>query len=189
MADSIKIPLPGRENSELILRPLLPEDAAEIFRAIDTERKYLGRWLPFVAYTRSVDDSRSFVEATLAGSEPVFTLRLDGVFIGLIGFKETAADHSHTEIGYWMCEQHQGHGYMTAAARAMVLFAFTEMGITNEVFIRVAVGNTKSRNIPQRLGFRLRRIELEGEFVSAALSRDVEVWTIDRAREAGHSAE
>ena len=69
------------------LRPLLPDDARAIFRAIDTQRAYLGRWLPFVALTHCEDDGRAFVSASLADpANPVYTLRADERFAGLIGF-------------------------------------------------------------------------------------------------------
>lgn len=48
--------LPG-----IALHELRTADAADIFAAIDGERAYLGRWLPFVQFTRSEEDSLRFV--------------------------------------------------------------------------------------------------------------------------------
>ena len=44
--------LPG-----IALHELRTADAADIFAAIDGERAYLGRWLPFVQFTRSEEEA------------------------------------------------------------------------------------------------------------------------------------
>lgn len=167
-------------SPSLTLRELQAGDHLDIFRAIDSQREYLGRWLPFVEATCTVDDSRAFVERTLRGTEPVFTLRLDDEFIGLAGFKETASDGSSTEIGYWMRREHQGRGFMTAAVRELVRFALEESGIGErggKISIKCAVGNERSRAIPLRLGFAFSHIEPCGEIVSEGVFRDVEVFS------------
>ena len=78
--------LPG-----IALHELRTADAADIFAAIDGERAYLGRWLPFVQFTRSEEDSLRFVRSVLEAPyrEAVFTIRDGERFIGLIGFKST----------------------------------------------------------------------------------------------------
>ena len=40
------------------LRRLRTEDAPDIFASIDTQRRYLGRWLPFVADTHRIEQTR-----------------------------------------------------------------------------------------------------------------------------------
>ena len=56
------IPLPD----DFGLRPLRADDAPDIFTAIDTQREHLGRWLPFVAATHRVEQTREVVAAMLA---------------------------------------------------------------------------------------------------------------------------
>ena len=74
------------------LRRLHAEDAADIFRSIDTQRPYLGRWLPFVAETHCVEQSEAVVAGMLADTaNPVYTIRDGGAFAGLIGFKSADA--------------------------------------------------------------------------------------------------
>lgn len=170
-----------RITQSLALHQLRAEDAAEIFHTIDSQREHLGRWLPFVASTRSVDDSRAFIGAMADSGELVFTMRFDGILIGLAGFKETSLDGGHTEIGYWMREDYQGRGLMTSAVRELVRFAMEDQGI-GEVFIKCAVGNEKSRNIPLRLGFSFRHIEPNGEVVSEGVFRDVEVYSLRKGQ-------
>lgn len=170
-----------RVTPSLVLRELQLDDAPAIFRALDSQREHFRRWLPFVDATRTVDDSRAFVQTVVDGTELVFSLRLDDVFIGVAGFKETMPDYSRTEIGYWLREDYTGRGLMTSAVRELIRFATEEQGV-GEVFIRCAVGNEKSRNIPLRLGFTLRYIEPAGEMVSEGVFRDIEVYSLRKSR-------
>ena len=61
------------------LRSLRSGDAPAIFGAIDTQREHPGRWLPFVAATHRVEQTREVVAAMLADpANPVFALRVYG---------------------------------------------------------------------------------------------------------------
>lgn len=93
------------------LRRLRTEDAPDIFASIDTQRRYLGRWLPFVADTHRIEQTRQVVAGMLADTaNPVFTLRSGNAFAGLIGFKSADAARRSVEIGYWLREEQQGKG-------------------------------------------------------------------------------
>lgn len=80
-------------DKDIELVQLSLEDASAIFNTIDSERDYLGRWLPFVEYTEQLSDSESFVLSVIDAPENkfeyIFTIRKLGEFIGLIGFKDT----------------------------------------------------------------------------------------------------
>ncbi len=56
------------------------------------------------------------------------------------------------EIGYWIAKEFEGKGIITAACRKLITYAFEELEL-NRVAICAAVGNEKSRAIPERLGF------------------------------------
>lgn len=162
------------------LRPLCAEDAADIFATIDSQREYLGRWLPFVAQTHRVKQTREVIAGMLAdGANPVFTIRDGGVFAGLIGFKSADPDNGSIEIGYWLREEQQGKGIMTAAVEALRTRAFAQMGM-RRVEIRCAVGNLPSNRIPQRLGFIRSHVELRGEQLTGGEFTDLNVYIWQR---------
>jgi len=58
-----------------------------------------------------------------------------------------------TEIGYWLGESFQGRGLVTKSCRVLIDYAFNELKL-NRVEMRCGVENKKSRNIPEKLGFR-----------------------------------
>jgi len=101
-------------NTSIKLKQLELSDAPDIFRIIDSQREYMGKWLPFVAYTKEVTDTRLFIISTLdtpeKSRELTFVIHFDGKFVGLIGFKDTDKANKKTEIGYWLSEEYQKRG-------------------------------------------------------------------------------
>lgn len=164
---------------DIALRELQTDDAAEIFAAIDGERAYLGRWLPFVQFTRCEEDSLRYIRSVLEAPyrEAVFTIRDGGRFIGLIGFKSTDPLTRTTEIGYWLREAWQGRGIITTAVAALCRMAREELALRT-VTIKCATGNGPSNRIPQRLGFTLARIEPRAELLENGRYTDANVYRL-----------
>ena len=137
-----------------------------IFNAIDQNRRFLRRWLPFVDFTNKVADTerfvRSLLEKSAANRDEVYVIWYKHEFAGLVGFKDKDRINDKIEIGYWLIEKMTGKGIATAATRKMVNLAFRNMDM-NRVQIRCGVGNDKSSAIPKRLGFMFERIERSGE--------------------------
>lgn len=162
------------------LHPVCSGDAPAIFGAIDTQREHLGRWLPFVATTHRVEQTQEVVAGMQADTaNPVFTIRSGTTFAGLIGFKSANRTTHTIEIGYWLRSEFQGKGLMTAAVQALCKLAFEEMEMEH-IEIRCALGNQRSNRIPQRLGFRLDRVEVRGEQLSDGEFVDLNVYLLNR---------
>ena len=168
-----------REN--VFLKELEIEDAEHIFKAIDSQREYLGKWLPFVEFTKSVKDSLDYVNSVVTMPEECkewqFAVFCGDDFAGLVGFKETDKLNRKSEIGYWLCEKFQNRGIMTDSVRSLVKFGFSELGL-NRIQIKCAPENEKSNNVPKRLGFSFEGIERASEFVSENVFRDANVWSL-----------
>ena len=140
--------------------------AETIFNAIDQNRKFLRKWLPFIDFTRKVADTEKFVKSILdkhaLNRDEVFVIWYKYEFAGLIGFKDIDRVNDKLEIGYWLIEKMTGKGIATEATRKMVNLAFRNMNM-NGVQVRCGVGNHKSSAIPRRLGFNFEGIERCGE--------------------------
>lgn len=80
-------------DSEVELKQLEPRDSIDIFHTIDSQRDYLGKWLPFVEFTQKLSDTEKFVDTVVNAPkekfEYVFAIRKCKDFVGLIGFKDT----------------------------------------------------------------------------------------------------
>lgn len=167
-------------NEKLYLELIKLSDAETIFNIINTQREYLGEWLPFVSFIENITDEENFIKSVLETMEQtkeyVFCIRKEGNFVGLISFIKTDKLNQKTEIGYWISETYQKQGIVTKATKRMCEFAFTEMGM-NRVQIRCATENIASKSIPKRLNFIFEGIERQGERVSENAFRDLEVYS------------
>lgn len=167
-------------DNGLELRQLKQSDSKDIFATIDSQREYLGKWLPFVEFTKVLSDTERFVTSVINAPqdrfEYIFTIRKGDEFAGLIGFKDTDSLNHKTEIGYWLSEKHQKQGIATRAVEKLCAFAFENLRI-NRVQIKCAVGNIPSKNIPKRLGFQLEGTERQGELLSDGTYTDLEIYS------------
>lgn len=169
-----------RVDETVELRLLRLSDAKDIYETINRQRKYLGKWLPFVEHTHSIDPVQSFVNSVVnkpqASCEMAFTIRKDSVFVGLVDLKTTDLVNRKTEIGYWLSEDHQNQGIMTRSVARICAFAFDELDL-NRIQIKCAVGNTPSSDIAKRLNFYFEGIERDGELLSNDTYVDLEVYS------------
>ena len=153
-------------DDHLLLERLTLSHVEAIFTAIDQNRPFLRKWLPFVDFTHKVNDTerfvRSILEKPIARRDEVFVIRYHHEFAGLVGFKDPDRINDKIEIGYWLIEKMTGKGIATAAVQKMVNLAFRNMDM-NRVQIKCGVGNHKSAAIPRRLGFSFEGIERCGE--------------------------
>jgi len=149
------------------LRLLEESDAQELYAVIDANRDHLARWMPWAA-GQTLEDTLAFIQRTreqLASNDGFQTAVIeDGLIVGVIGFHGISWQHRSTSVGYWLAESAQGRGTMMRAVRALVDHAFGTWRL-HRVEIRGGVDNTRSRAIPDRLGFTQEGIAREAEQV------------------------
>ena len=166
--------------SKQSLRLLEKSDAEDIYNTIDSQREYLGKWLPFVEFTTELSYTEKFVDlATNAPDdkfEYLFTIRNNNKFAGIIGFKETDKINRKTEIGYWLSEKYQKQGIITRSVKKLCQFAFNDLDL-NRVQIKCAVENKPSIKIPERLGFKFEGIERDGELLTGNVYTDLVIYS------------
>ena len=167
----------------LLLREARYCDALEIYASIREQRAHLGRWLPFVEQTRCLNDTVAYLRrvANAVPPHPVFTIRIgpDQRFAGLIGFPSVDPQSGTAQIGYWLREEYQGRGIVTRSVRRLCRYAFREMGL-RRIEIKCATRNIRSNRIPERLGFRLCRIEYRAELLSDGHRTTLKVYVLER---------
>ncbi len=167
-------------TDDILLKQIEMSDAKDIFHTIDSQREYLGRWLPFVEHTLRIEDTKSVVSQMIKLGEEsldyVFVIHYESIFAGLAGFKCTDKSNRRTEIGYWLSDSFQKKGIMTLSVEALCRYAFKEMNL-NRVQIKCATENIASSNIPKRLGFRHEGTERDGELLSGGKFTDIDVYS------------
>src|SRR6202045_2105841 len=123
------------------LKLLEERHAAEIFSAVDRDRAYLRKWLPWVDATASSNDTLKFIKLTLAqlaNNEGLTAGIWRGKeYAGTIGTHKIDWLNRKVEIGYWLASKFQGQGIITGACRLFIDHAFQEWKL-NRVEIRCA---------------------------------------------------
>jgi len=156
-------------SEESHLRRLAPSDAEELHALIEANRPYLSPWLPWAA-GQTFEHTVDFIGRTrgqLAANDGFqAALVTVGEIAGVVGYHGVDGDNRRTSIGYWLSEERQGRGTMTAAVRLLTEHALSSWKLSR-VEIRAAVENRRSRAIPERLGFReeatMRKLERVGD--------------------------
>jgi ribosomal-protein-serine acetyltransferase len=159
-----------------VLRPYAEEDAADLTAVVAANREHLAQWLPWAA-TYGHQDSLDYVAKARAQIEAEVgfegAIVVGGEIVGGAGFHAVDRLNRSTSIGYWLAAEAQGSGLMTATVRALLDHAFGAWAL-HRVVIEAVVDNTRSRAIPERLGFTeegvLREAKLvRGRYEDAAL--------------------
>jgi ribosomal-protein-serine acetyltransferase len=150
------------------LRPLVLDDADELFAAIDLNRAYLRCWLAWLDGVRGAADVAGFIESGIDDRDNDRALRLgirvQGRLRGAIGLHAIDWTNRSTSIGYWLDSELQGNGIMTACCGRLVDHVFEKLEL-HRIVIRCATGNMRSRAIPERLGFRQEGIARDAEWL------------------------
>ncbi len=157
------------EDLQLRLRD--ESHAKETFWLIKKNEAHLRPWMKWIDKVETVDDSIANIESNIEDWEMKTDLHLgvfrDGVMVGMISMHNIDYLNHKAYIGYWLDEDNQGKGIMTAAVRSLIEYGWAALGL-NRIEIRAGVENVKSRAIPERLGFRQEGVIRQGEFVNGA---------------------
>jgi RimJ/RimL family protein N-acetyltransferase len=140
-------------TERLILRPTIMADADRAFE-IQSDGE-VTRMLRMAAFPPNRDDiGRWFADHErewMSGAAYRFAVELHGRFIGVIDVDEIAGGAG--ELGYWFEKASWGQGYAFEAARAVVKFAFSKVGLA-KLWSGHAVDNPASGKVLLKLGFR-----------------------------------
>ncbi|HEY7346897.1 MAG TPA: GNAT family protein [Ktedonobacterales bacterium] len=158
--------LPLGNDAEL--RLLEMRHAEELFTLVDQNRFYLRQWLGWVDSNQSILDSRSFIRGALQqfANNNGFQAGVwfGGALAGVIGYNYIDWQNSRTEFGYWLGAPFQGHGLITRACQALIDYTYDDLRL-NRIEILCAAENTRSRAIPERLGFTQEGIFRQAEWL------------------------
>ena len=108
----------------------------------------------------SVENTRQVIRDVLMVPETyVIVLKETGLPIGSIGLhfhSDLAEKDGECELGYWLGVPYWGRGIVPEAAREMLWHAFEELNL-ERVWCGYYDGNTKSKRVQEKLGFKYHR--------------------------------
>lgn len=145
-----------RVTNEISLELLCDDHAQALFELTDLNREYLREWLPWLDVTKSVEDTKQFIAATVVQQEnnqgPQFALKYNGVICGVNGFHKIDTFHKNGSIGYWLSKPYWGMGIVTKSTEELLRIGFEDYSL-HKIELHCAEDNKKSRAIAERLGF------------------------------------
>ncbi len=143
----------------LVLRPFRRRDINSIHEAVMASMDDLQRWLPWASqdYSRAVSQHfiRDSVAAWSEGRAFDFTIRRKDEpdrHLGNVSIWHTSKQNAVGEIGYWVRSDETGNGICTEAVAHLVRIGFEDLGL-HRITLRIAVGNSPSERIAEKLGF------------------------------------
>jgi len=147
--------IPILETERLMLRAPRHEDAKAIARVVNDRR--ITENTSRIPHPYGLDDAKEFIGAVnRRDGEAAFIILFEGRLIGGCGVDPR---EDGPEIGYWLGVPHWGKGYATEAARAVIDFAFSDLG--REVLHAGArVSNPASRRVLEKCGFQWTGVRL-----------------------------
>ena len=142
--------IPVLETERLVLRAPRLEDAKAV--AVLANDRRIAENTRRIPHPYTCADAEDFIAAVkAAGGETAFLITLsDSTLIGACGLNMTEGP-AH-EIGYWLGVPFWGKGFGTEAARALIDYAFTELG-HDALQAGARVTNPASRRILEKCGF------------------------------------
>lgn len=182
------------ETERLLLRPIDPigdVDAIHAYQSLPEETRYI----PFEARTREEVAERlaqpRFTRSSLHAEGDILhlavVLRGTDALIGDVLLFWRSAEHRLGELGYQLHPDHQGKGYATEAARAMLGLAFDGLGL-HRVIARIDQRNQASARVLAKLGMRQEAVLVDNEWFKGEWSTEVvfamleEEWAMSTSR-------
>jgi len=93
--------------------------------------------------------------------------------------------HRGGELGFVVLPRHQRNGYATEAARALLRWAFEDVGF-HRVFGRAEPRNAASCRVMEKLGMRQEAHFIENEWINGEWQSDAVYAILDREWAAAH---
>ncbi|XXM70792.1 GNAT family N-acetyltransferase [Lysinibacillus sphaericus] len=157
-------------NEQIDLGLLQPHHAEEVYELVDGNREHLKEWLGWVNNIKSAEDYRGtiipiWLKQFADNNGFNAGIYFQGKLIGMISFHFINWKTKHTSIGYYLGKEAEGKGIITTCVKTLLRYAFEDLKL-NKVEIQCAEENTKSRKIPERLGFKLEGVSRDAEFIN-----------------------
>jgi RimJ/RimL family protein N-acetyltransferase len=157
------------ETERLVLRPFEESDFDAVY-AMQSDAE-VARWL--YDEPRTLEETRAHLERKIAATEltaeddwlsAAVIERESGACVGDMAIHWVSERHKTGEIGFIFDPAHQGRGYATEAARAVLAWGFDGMGF-HRMIGRTEARNVASARVLEKLGMRLEAHLLENEWV------------------------
>ena len=161
--------IPRLETVRFTLRKINPGDIETLhsYWSDDVVTRYMN------TNFQSIEESRQMVELlnglpeTGEGMRWAIVDKKSGVVLGSCGYHNVKAEHRRAEVGYELGQKYWGQGIMQEVMNTVIHHCFETLEF-NRIEAFVTVGNNRSVNTLEKLGFKLEGVLREYEFVQGS---------------------
>ena len=171
--------IPELETERVLLRAMRVSDSADMYDY--AHRPEVSRYLLWRPHT-DISDTRRYLEY-LAGRyrigahyEWAMIHKESGRMIGTCGFARVDTANNSAELGYVLHPDFHGQGIVPEAARRVLQFGFSVMGL-NRIEARYMVENLPSRRVMDKLGMQFEGVQRAAMLVKGTY-RDIATCAI-----------
>ena len=144
---------PVIKTDELIMRKVKPADIVFYNTLSDPETSRYEFWPPH----RTYEDTLKFLENIFLKYENMYYYdwtierRKDKAPVGMISFHDIQPLHARADLGFWIVKKYRNMGYATKAAKAMIEYGFSSLGL-ERIQAMCSVENTASARVLEKAG-------------------------------------
>lgn len=150
----------------------------ELHQLIVKNRDWLQQFLDWPQYVRSVEDTRKTAQGNILlhqrGYAKMFMIVRDEVLVGVLAFNSIEPLNKTAYIGYWLDQDVQGEGILSASLQAMIDF-YAKRGDVRRFVIKCRVQNAASNQVALRNGFTLEGCLKQAEYLNGHYD-DQNIW-------------
>ncbi len=145
------------KSERLIIRPITMDDAQDVFEWASDP--VVNRYMPYPLH-KDIHQAEEWIHSLGDKNEFVFCLKDTGEVVGGGSMSYREAFDAY-ELGYNLKRKHWGMGYATEASKALIRWAYEELGV-HDFMARHANANHASGNVIKKCGFQFERyVKLE----------------------------
>ncbi|PCJ54692.1 MAG: RimJ/RimL family protein N-acetyltransferase [Planctomycetota bacterium] len=138
-----------------MIRLIQHTDCERIWKLIEKNRDYLRKWLPWLDWNTSKEDTKEFITNSLKDyveKKSMVNVIVAEEVCGICSFNSINNSIKAGYIGYWIAENHQGKGLVTESCRDLETLGFEQLKL-NKIEIHVAQENIQSQKVAEKLGY------------------------------------
>ena len=136
------------ESERLIIRPITMDDAKDVFEWASDP--VVNQYMPYPLH-KDIHQAEEWIRSLGDKNEFVFCLKDTSEVVGGGSMSYREAFDAY-ELGYNLKRKHWGMGYATEASKALIRWAYEELGV-HDFMARHANANHASGNVIKKCGF------------------------------------
>ena len=153
----LDIPKPARMviDDGIVLEPIAPHHAPELFAVTDANRDILENEIPQAHLVATLQDTKQFINKSIDDAEKrlsyLYAIMVGGQIAGTINMRWANLDNNYGAMGYWLGQSYQGCGIVTKCVKTVTQYAF-DCGIKT-MEIGCSAKNIPSQNVAIGAGY------------------------------------